>query len=156
MQLFSQQHKPAQYRSILKKVTIAGRRVMTAYELLDLLATWKANAAFAEMSLLSVFTAYLLVAYFVGRDLPRPQVVIITCLMLWFSFAIIAAMHSSLQTLIDIRILGSVGYSVVKQAIFFKWVLTLGCSVGPFLCIKFMFHMRHPRVEGPPMAMPDH
>lgn len=125
---------------------------MTEYELLDLMATWKANAAFSEMSLVSLLSVYLLVAYFSGKNLPRPQVIIITALMLWFSFIIIAALHTSLQTLIDLRILGSIGYSVVRKAIFFKWVLTLGCSLAPFFCIKFMFHMRHPRLDRSPMG----
>lgn len=129
---------------------------MTSYEVLDLLATWKANAALSEMSLLLVLSAYLLIAYLAGRYLPRPQVVIITCLMLWFSYIIIAALHTSLQTIIDLNILGSAGYSVVRKAIFFKWVLTLGCSLAPLFCIKFMFHMRHPRLEEPPMEMPGH
>jgi hypothetical protein len=117
---------------------------MTEYELLDLMGTWKANAAFSVMSLLLLVAAYLLMAHFAGRLLPRGQAVIITCLMLWFSFIIIAALYTSLQTLIELRELGAFGYTVVRRAIFFKWVVTLGCSLAPLACIKFMFHARHP------------
>jgi hypothetical protein len=117
---------------------------MTGYEVLDLMATRNADAAFAVMSLLLLLSAYLLVAYFAGRQLPRQQVVIITCLMLWFSLLIVAAIYTNLQTLIELRELAEFGYSVVRRAKFFKWVITLGCSVAPLACIKFMYHVRHP------------
>mgnify|MGYP003548264739 CR=1 FL=1 len=117
---------------------------MTEYELFDLMGTWKANAGFATISLLLLLAAYLLVAYFAGRALPRVQAVIITCLMLWFSFIIVTAMYTSLQTLVELRELALVGYTVVRRAIFFKWLITLGCALAPLACIKFMFHVRHP------------
>jgi hypothetical protein len=117
---------------------------MTEYELLDLMATWKANTAFSVISLLLLLGGYLLVAHSAGRHLPRGQAVIITCLMLWFSFIIITALYTSLQTLIELREIGLVGYTVVRRAIFFKWLMTLGCSLAPLACIKFMFHVRHP------------
>jgi hypothetical protein len=117
---------------------------MTEYELLDLMGTWKANAAFAIMSLLLLLAAYLLMAYIAGRALPRGQAVIITALMLWFSGIIIAGIYTSLQTLIEIRELGLFGYSLIRRAIFFKWVITLGCALAPLACIKFMYHVRHP------------
>ena len=117
---------------------------MTEYELLDLMGTWKANAAFAVMSLLLILAAYLLMAYIAGRALPRGQAILITCLMLWFSLIIIGAIYDSLQTLIEIRELGLFGYSVIRRAIFFKWVITLGCALAPLACIKFMYHVRHP------------
>ncbi len=63
---------------------------MTEYELLDLMGTSKVNAAFAILSLLLLLFAYLLLAHVAGRQLRRGQVVIITCLMLWFSGIIIA------------------------------------------------------------------
>lgn len=117
---------------------------MTEYELLDLMGTSKAIAAFALTSLLLLLFAYLLLAHVAGRQLRRGQAIIITCLMLWFSSIIIAGMYSSLQTLIELRELGGWGYTVIRRAIFFKWVITLGCAVAPFACIQFMFHVRHP------------
>lgn len=117
---------------------------MTGYEILDLMTTRNADAAFAVMSLLLLQCAYLLVAYLAGRQLHRQQVVIVTCLMLWFSLLIVAAIYTNLQALIELRELAEFGYSVVRRAIFFKWVITLGCAVAPLACIKFMYHVRHP------------
>ncbi len=117
---------------------------MSAYELLDLMGTWKAIASLAVMSLLLLLGAYLLMAYVAGRSLRRGQAIIITCLMLWFSCIIIAAMYTSLQTLIELREIGLFAYSEIRWARLFKWVITLGCALAPLACIQFMFHVRHP------------
>jgi hypothetical protein len=117
---------------------------MSAYELLDLMGEWRAIVALELMSLLLLLTAYLFLAQFAGRSLHRVQAIIITCLMLWFSFIIIAALYSSLQTLIELRQIGLVAYSEIRWARLFKWVITLGCSLAPLACIHFMVHARHP------------
>ena len=117
---------------------------MSAYELLDLMGTWKASAALAVMSLLLLLGAYLLMAYVAGRSLRRAQAIIITCLMLWFSCIIIAGLYTSLQTMIELRELGAFGYTEIRRARLLKWVITLGCSLAPLACIQFMFHARHP------------
>ena len=117
---------------------------MSAYELLDLMGIWKAIASLAVMSLLLLLGVYLLMAYVAGRSLSRAQAIIVTCLMLWFSCIIIAALYTSLQTLIELREIGLFAYSEIRWARIFKWVITLGCSLAPLACIQFMFHARHP------------
>lgn len=116
---------------------------MTEYELLDLMGTWKANAALALMALLLLLAAYVLLAQIAGRTMLRSQVVIVTCLMLWFSGIIIAAVYTSLQTLIDLRELGSYGYTTIRRAKFFMWLITLGCSIAPLACIHYMILVRY-------------
>jgi len=120
---------------------------MSAYELLDLMGTWKAIALFAVLSLLLLLGAYLLMAHVAGRSLLRVQVIIVTCLMLWFSCMIIAGLYTSLQTLIELREIGLFAYSEIRWARLFKWVITLGCALAPLACIHFMFHARHPLPE---------
>jgi hypothetical protein len=116
---------------------------MTEYELLDLMGTWKANAALSLMALLLLLAAYLLLAQTAGRTMLRTQVIIVTCLMLWFSGIIIAAVYTSLQTLIDLRELGSHGYTTIRRARFFMWLITLGCLIAPLTCIHYMILVRH-------------
>ena len=120
---------------------------MSAYELLDLMGKWKAIAALELMSLLLLLAAYLLMAHVAGRSLHRTQAIIITCLMLWFSCIIIAALYTSLQTLIELREIALFAYSEIRWARIFKWVIALGCSLAPLTCIHFMFHARHPPPE---------
>jgi hypothetical protein len=120
---------------------------MTSYELFVLMGTWKASAALAVMSLLLLLGAYLLMAHVAGRSLRRVQVIIVTCLMLWFSCIIIAALYTSLQTLIELREIALFAYSEIRWARLFKWLITLGCALAPLACIQFMFHARHPPPE---------
>jgi len=116
---------------------------MSAYELLDLMGTWKAIALLTLLSLSLLLAAYLLMAHATGRSLRRGQVIIITCLMLWFSCIIVAAMYGSLQTLVELREIGLFAYSEIRWARFFKWAITLGCALAPLACIQFMLYVRH-------------
>lgn len=123
---------------------------MTEYELLNLIATSKMSVALAVLSLLALLSAYLAVAHFAGRKLPRPHAFTLTSLMLWFSFLIITAMHTSFGSLIDLQELGGFAYTAIRRTIVFKWLATLGCSLAPILCIKFMYEARHPiLIRGP-------
>lgn len=117
---------------------------MTEYELFDLIATWKGNITFAVIALIALLSTYLAVAHYAGSQLPRSQVTVLTLLMLWFSYLIITDLYTSLHSLIQVREAASFGYSALRRAIAFKWAATLGCAVTPILCIKFMFHVRHP------------
>lgn len=122
---------------------------MTDYELFELMGTWETNVAIWVIFLALTLATYLLVAYVAGELLRRPQVTIITGVMLWFSFISISHIYASLQTLIELRELAMYGYTFLKTATFFKWLATIGCTVAPLVCIKFMFHIRHPRFEAP-------
>jgi hypothetical protein len=117
---------------------------MSAYELLDLMGTWKVITLLALFSLSLLLIAYLLMAHIAGRSLRRGQVIIITCLMLWFSCIIIAGMYGSLQTMVELREIGLVAYSEIRWARLLKWVITLGCALAPLACIQFMLYVRHP------------
>jgi hypothetical protein len=92
---------------------------------------------------------YLLVAYVAGELLRRPQVTIITGVMLWFSFISISHIYDGLQTLIELREFAMFGYSFLRKATIFKWLAAIGCTVAPLVCIKFMYHVRHPRFDAP-------
>ena len=129
---------------------------MTDYELFELMGTLEANVAIWMIFLGLTLATYLLIAYLIGENLKRPQVSIITSLMLWFSFIAIAHIYASLQTLIELRELAAYGYTFLRKAAFFKWFATMGCSIAPFICIKFMFNVRQPRFEVPvrPPATP--
>jgi hypothetical protein len=96
-----------------------------------------------------ILATYLLVAYVAGELLSRPQATIITGVMLWFSFISISHIYAGLQTLIELRELAFFGYTFLRKATVFKWLATIGCTVAPLVCIKFMYHVRHPRFAAP-------
>ena len=117
---------------------------MNDYELFDLMGRWETNVDLMIIALVVLLSAYLLVAHIAGQNLPRSQVMIITGLMLWFSFMIITNIYASLQALIDMRESASFGYTRMRRETLFKWLVTVGCLLAPFFCVKFMFHVRHP------------
>ena len=55
---------------------------MTEYELLDLMASMESHMATQFSLYLTVVSAYMVVAYFVGVSLTRPQVFIASMLMI--------------------------------------------------------------------------
>lgn len=115
------------------------------FEVYSALATWETNLILLVVLLLLLLSAYMAAAYLVGNYLRRSQVFVITGVMLWFSFVIIVQIHSAMQIMIDMRELAFFGYTTLRKAAAFKWLVTVGCSLAPLACIRFMVHMRHPR-----------
>jgi hypothetical protein len=115
---------------------------------------WETNLILLVFFLVALLVAYLAAAYLVGNHLRRSQVFVITGLMLWFSFMIIAQIHSALGVMIDMRELAFFAYTTLRKANAFKWLVTVGCSLAPLACIHFMAHMRHPRRADDPRLPP--
>lgn len=115
------------------------------FEIFSVLGAWETNIILLVALLILLLASYMTAAYRAGRYLRRPQVFALTSLMLWFSFMIIALIHSSLQIMIDMRELAFFGYTTLRKATAFMWIITVGCSLAPLASILFMLHMRHPR-----------
>ena len=114
-------------------------------EIYSVLGLWETNVVVSVIFLVVLLAAYLAASYRAGPYLRRSQAFVLTGLMLWFSYLIIAHIHSALQIMIDMREQAFFGYTTLRKAAVFKWLVTLGCSVAPLACIRFMLHMRHPR-----------
>jgi hypothetical protein len=124
------------------------------FEIYKVLGLWETNLVVLVIVLVVLLAAYLAAAYRAGPYLRRSQVFIITGLMLWFSYLIIAHIHSALQVMIDMREQAFFGYMTLRKAAVFKWLVTMGCSLAPLACIRFMLHMRHPRRADNPSLPP--
>ena len=110
----------------------------------DIMGMLQIKLAIWVIFLAVILSFYLRVAYVTGKDLPRQQVIIITSLMLFFSFIIVPKIYGGFQFLIEVRGALSYGYTRLRGEALFKWLVTLGCSMAPFICVKFMYHVRHP------------
>ena len=124
---------------------------LTNYELLDVMASWKADTAFNLTSMMSIVSAYLLVAYFVGSRLTKAQVLIITGLMMWFAGITIIQLSSNLRTLIefnqmDYELYGAHADVVVWSKVS-RWIVISGCTAVLLAALKFMWDVRHPKAE---------
>jgi hypothetical protein len=115
------------------------------FEIYSVLGAWETNLILLVVLFILLLSAYLVAAYLAGNYLRRSQAFVITGLMLWFSFMIIVEIHSAMQFMIDMRELAFFGYTTLRKATIFKWLVTVGCSLAPLACIRFMVHTRHPR-----------
>jgi len=122
---------------------------VTDYELQQLMGIWATNVAVWMIFLVGLLIAYLLTAYLSGRNLTRAQARILTALMLWFSFIIVAHVYAGFQNIIDARELASFGYTRLRRETAFQWLVTVGCALAPLACVNFMYRIRHPRYTAP-------
>ena len=124
---------------------------LTAYELLDVMASWKADTAFGITSLMSIFSAYLLVAYIVGSRLTKAQVLIITGLMMWFAGITISQLSINLRSLVEFNKIDHEFYGanadILVWSVFARWTVVSGCIAVLLACLKFMWDVRHSKAE---------
>ena len=114
-------------------------------QLYGVLSAWGSNVIMLLALQLIVLGSYLITAQRVGTLLSNQQVFILTCCLLFFSFVLTAYIYSSLQVMIDVRELALFGYTTLRNAALFKWIVSLGCLIAPLACISFMLHARRPR-----------
>ena len=117
----------------------------TEIQLYGVLSAWVANVTALLALQLALLGAYVLAAHRIGSLLSSQQVFIITSCLLFFSFVLTVQIYNSLQAMIDIRELAFFGYTTLRNATFFQWLVTLGCAISPIVCIRFMLHSRSPR-----------
>jgi len=123
---------------------------MTEYEIADLVATYSSNLQDGQALFITIFSAYMVVAYTVGRQLSRFQVVFVTFAFLLFC---------SLMTLGGVQTLGVVwNYADKLYAFNHEEVIEARRSfnIGLFYGVRallvagaltFMWHIRHPKAE---------
>ena len=114
-------------------------------QLYGVLSAWGSNVIMLFALQLVVLGSYLITAQRVGSLLSNQQVFVVTCCLLFFSFVLTAYIYSSLQVMIDVRELALFGYTTLRNAVLFKWMVTLGSLIAPLACISFMLHARRPR-----------
>ena len=123
---------------------------MTEYEIADLVGTYSSNMQEGQALFITIFSAYMVVAYTVGRQLSRFQVVFVTFAFLLFC---------SLMTLGGVQTLGVVwDYADKLYALNHEEVIEVrrGFNIGLFYGVRallvtgaliFMWRIRHPKTE---------
>ena len=116
---------------------------MTQYEIIDAVGTFQGLAQSGIMNYFSILSAYLIVAYFVGTNLTRYQVLIITGLYLvmqtfvtWGIFIFFAATRMLTETIT----VGGWQPPPIKPIYVLIPLLIVGIVAG----LKFMWDVRHP------------
>ena len=122
---------------------------MTEYELADLIASTNANSLVIITVMISLASAYLIVAWLVGGKLRTPQVVLINTLFVVFNIMFGLAWANRIRVAISYQD-ELLEINPDRLTVLSNWLLP---AVSVFLiavglaCLKFMWDIRHPRVE---------
>jgi hypothetical protein len=117
---------------------------MTEYELMDLSTAYADTAISALMGYFTVLSAYFIVAYIVGSDLNRSQVIAVNGLFLVMALFMIWGATGYFYYSYNYRVLA--GETDLTPVAGYKVVLPL-LLIGVVLGLKFMWDVRHPKAE---------
>jgi len=124
---------------------------MTEYEIRDLMTGVLGNATPVTTLYISVISGYLIIAWLVGRQLTRPQVILINIFFTLFSTMLAFRWGVSMRTVIAYR---EMVLEINPEAVFMSQitsggVLALQCVYLAivFASLKFMWDVRHPKTE---------
>ena len=125
---------------------------MAEYELLDVMETINGNAITATGVYFSILTAYLLVAYLVGKQLTRYQVVFINVVFLFYNMIALVNLAGMVRTRMSLseRLIEmsdgarsmneETGLFIISIFILMRLMLVVGA-------MGFMWQIRHPKTE---------
>ncbi len=122
---------------------------MTEYELADLVASTVANSLIIAPILISIASAYLVVAWVVGSKLDRSQILLINCLFVGFTLLFGLSWARRIQVALSYQEellktnpdrIAEIGQWLPPGAIIII-ILTI------LACLKFMWDIRHPKSE---------
>ena len=118
---------------------------MTLYEFYDIEGTWKDYILASTMALATILWAYVLTVHFIGRQLSKSQIFIVTFLFLWFSLLTASSAHISQYTLFTLYLEAPAEYGVSEAAKRTYWGLVamdIGIGVAIMACLRFMWEVR--------------
>ena len=126
------------------------RNGMTEYELADLISSTNANGLVIITVMVSLASAYLIVAWLVGSKLQKSQVGLINTLFLafivmfglsWTNRVLVALAYQEELLKINPSRIKVMGDWLLPMAVVFFVAVTLAC-------LKFMWDIRHPKSQG--------
>ena len=122
---------------------------MTEYELADLVASTISNSLIIAPILISIASAYLVVAWVVGSKLDRSQVILINVLFVGFTsiFGLSWARRIQIAISYQEELLKA---NPDRMAEIGEWLLPGVALFGILIitaCLKFMWDIRHPKTK---------
>ena len=122
---------------------------MTEYELVDAIASFNSNMYSWVTFYMTALSAYLITAYILGAKLTISQTIIInTCFVVFSALGIFAVMGSGMRCLEFVAEVQAInperGFALTLGML---WVLFSVLLLGIFVCLKFMWDIRHPKTD---------
>ena len=122
---------------------------MTEYELIDAIASFNSNMYSWATFYVTALSAYLVTAYILGAKLTRSQTIIVnTCFVAFSTLGILAVMGSGMRCLEFVAEVQAINperdFALTPGLL---WVIVSIMLLGIFVCLKFMWDIRHPKTE---------
>lgn len=123
---------------------------MSEYEFISLISLLRQEAAGFQWQFFSIWSAYMLVIYFIGRKFPNTYIYILT--LLYTVFEIVPTMGFLLAmenqySLIELYLQAYPDSAIVsKEPLNIPLVIFLVNSLGWVISIVFMFHTRKAKI----------
>ncbi len=119
---------------------------MSEYEIISLISLLRQEAASFQWQFFSIWSAYMLVVYFIGRNFPNLYVYILTFLYTVFvivpTMGFILAMENQ-YSLIDLYLQAYPDSAIInEEPIKTPMIILFVNSLGWTISIVFMFHIR--------------
>ena len=122
---------------------------MTEYELIDLVGTHASSAQISAQMLITLCSGYLVVAWFVGKQLSRAQVMTVNALFIFFHLGLCFSWQNKMQVVSTLS-KELVAQNPLRDAAPFEYIIPLS-EVGIFMallaCLGFMWNIRHPKTK---------
>jgi hypothetical protein len=98
---------------------------------------------------MTALSAYLVTAYILGAKLTRSQTTIInTCFVVFSALGIFAVRGSGMRCLEFVAEVQAInperGFALTSEVL---WVIFSAMLLGIFVCLKFMWDIRHPKTD---------
>ena len=122
---------------------------MTEYELVDAIASFNSNMYSWATFYMTALSAYLVTAYILGAKLTRSQTILInTCFVFFSALGIFAVRGSGMRCLefaAEVQAINPERDFALTSGML--WVVFSILLLGIFVCLKFMWDIRHPKTE---------
>jgi len=122
---------------------------LTEYEMADLAMSAQATATPTTALFITILSGYLIVAWLVGEKLTRAQVIFINILFSFFQLSLVAGWSSrwslSYRYQDALHSIDPSFYELNSPAPLVAFALAMCASIPG--CLKFMWDVRHPRVQ---------
>ena len=122
---------------------------MTEYELVDAIASFNSNMYSWATFYMTALSAYLVTAYILGAKLTISQTILInTCFVFFSAMGIFALRGSAMRCLEFVAEVQAInperGFALTSEVL---WVILSMMLLGIFVCLKFMWDIRHPKTK---------
>ena len=122
---------------------------MTEYDYAELISSYGSQGGTFFAIWITIVSGYLIVAFLAGGRLDRSQVTILNTFYIMVSILVVYGIYGSFTTqayyAYQLKLIAPESPQRMNQ--FMTWGITIPLILGVFAALKFMWDIRHPKIE---------